>query len=523
MDMIAHEHRLLIEAIEAAATATAIYDDRNLLIAWNRAYADIHAEAFEHFADRISSGQLNYEDLIRFSASDLDPENIEAYVAERVAAQRSGTGELIDQYYPGKGWYRITKIRTPSGAVAGFATDITELKETAASLARANAKIEAATAAKTEFVAHMSHEIRTPLNGMLGLARMLSETDLDETQRRYVDAILRSGQMLTRQLNDSLDLAKIESGTIDLSQAPFDPAALCWDVQELYAPIAMEKRLNLTVDAPEQGSTYIGDAEKIQQILNNLVCNAVKFTPAGSITLSLTMGDAGLSFSVTDTGPGIGVEDQHLIFREFAQLGGDEGQPSALQNGGTGLGLTISQRLSGLMGGDLKLHSNLGAGATFTLSLPLECASTRSNCRNAVVSTKGMLRDAGSEGRSLRILIVDDNEVNRFLLTAFLTPLGAELSEAADGAEAVAKFHENAPDFVLMDYHMPVMDGLAACREIREAQRGAADKTGSMVRIYSLSADITPEHATEAAAAGADGILAKPVDFDELTAILSAG
>lgn len=517
VERIAREHRLLIEAIQAADTPTAIYDDQDRLIAWNHAYAHIHGEAFAHFEDKIEAGMLYYEDLIRYDARHLDPENVEAYIADRLAAQRSGTGELVDRYYPGKGWYRITKIRTPSGAVAGFATDITELKETAASLARANEEIEAATAAKTEFVARMSHETRTPLGGMLGLARALADTELDETQRRYVDAILQSGRLLTRQLNDSLDLAKIESGRIELEPEAFDPVALCQQVQQLYAPVAAEKGLVLDLAVGDLDGCVTGDARKIQQILNNLVYNAVKFTQTGGVILGAAPrpGDAdraGLEFTVRDTGPGIEAKDQHRIFQEFTQLDEPGHAPG---DGGTGLGLTISKRLAALMGGDLWLSSRVGEGSVFTLSLPLERACRTQVVDECVPATPTDLRNAGPGGRALRILIVDDNEVNRFLLNAFLSPLGAELMEATDGAEAVEAFRSAAPDIVLMDYHMPLMDGLTACRQIREMEGSP-----SRCQIYSLSADITSEHVAYAQEAGANGTLAKPVDFDELSAIL---
>ncbi|MEL6476403.1 MAG: ATP-binding protein [Pseudomonadota bacterium] len=508
LDKDAHRKQLLLEAIHSSDSMACVYDEDDCLIAWNPAYRRAHLKSFELHAAQIEAGQFTYEDLIRCSLRhELPEDEVEEAVRNRVERHLKADGKPVDRFYPGLGWYRITKRRTPSGAVAGFSINVDQLKETEASLVTANARIEAESRSKSKFLARLSHEIRTPMNGILGLAHALSKDGLTSEQRRLVELILKSGTLLVEQLNDTLDLGKVESGKIDPKRVSFSPRGLCADVADLFRASASEKRIVMEVAVSEEiEADYLGDEARIRQILSNLIGNAVKFTPSGQVTVGVEPVDDGrLAFFVSDTGPGIDEAEAAGIFEEYAQL--DSAGSSAA---GTGLGLTICRELAVWMGGEIDLISIKGEGATFRVTLPLEPASERRQSP----ATEDTERDVMG---AVKILAADDNEVNRFVLSAFFEQLEVELTLVENGAEAVAAFSENSYDLVLLDQHMPVMDGVTACLEMRRIER---ERGTGPHRIYSLSADTIPEHVEKVLAAGADGHLSKPIDFDQLRGLI---
>lgn len=517
-ERICREHKLLIEAIQTAEGPVAIYDDQDRLIAWNAGYQMIHQEAFDALGPLIDAGAVVYEDMLRISLQSLvSPDQLEAAIADRVTTHRAGTGELVDRYYHGKGWFRISKVRTSGGAVAGFAVNINELKETAASLASANQQIEATANAKSEFLASMSHEVRTPLGGIMGLARALAESDLSSEQQTQVDMILKAGASLKSLLNDSLDLAKIESGHMDIVAKAFSLTDLCEEVRDLHLPIAGERQLSLKcVIDPLTERRRIGDRTRIQQVLNNLVSNALKFTDDGAVVLTVKesadlggVGDA-ILFAVADTGRGIDEDVLDAIFDKYSQTGS-----LARQSGGTGLGLAICRQIAELMDGKIWAERRPDGGSIFKCLLPLPKAAAEAP---SVPVERPCSRPPPLRSEPVSILVAEDNQVNQFVVRSLLGKTGAELSVVNDGADALAHFTQRHFDVVLLDQNMPEMDGVTACTKMRAIEASTDRKPAYIV---SLSANQMPDDILRMMDAGANDHLEKPIDYDKLLDVLA--
>jgi two-component system, sensor histidine kinase len=377
---------------------------------------------------------------------------------------------------------------------------------TAAALEDAQREAMAANEAKSAFLAVMSHELRTPLNGVLGMARALHRTDLDDRQRSHLDTILKSGDILLAMLNDLLDISKIEAGHTDLSLAAFDIRTSGDQCIQLWTELASSKGVTLTYESdPALPSRLMGDESRVRQILLNLVSNAVKFTETGSVHLSLhsahRSGAEGVELTVRDTGIGMTPEQLARIFRPFTQADAS----TASRFGGTGLGLSICQTLAVAMGGDIRVESELGIGSRFIAWLPLPAVSEA----GPVIETPATLP-------SLRILVADDNQVNLAVARAVLEAVGTDIVTAASGAEALERLRETAFDLVLMDVHMPVMDGVEAVRRIRAGEAGRAD-----MPVIALTADAGPGELERLKTLGFDGLQPKPVQPAALIAAIS--
>ncbi|MDZ4374500.1 MAG: ATP-binding protein [Phenylobacterium sp.] len=370
--------------------------------------------------------------------------------------------------------------------------------KTAAALARAQRSAEAANEAKSAFLAMVSHELRTPLNGVLGMARALQRTMLDPKQQGQVETILRSGDSLLAILNDVLDISKIEAGRMDLDVAVFDLRALGEQTVELWAEAATARRLSLIFDvAPGLPAHVLGDETRVRQILVNLVSNALKFTEHGQVRLGLAPapgadGDGGVEITVTDTGIGMTPEQVGELFRPFAQADA----ATTKRYGGTGLGLSICRKLAVMMGGEITVESEAGRGSTFRVWLPLPEAEA-----GAVAEA-----EAGALP-PLRILVADDNPINQAVARAVLEAAGAIVETAAEGEEALSQLRVSAFDVVLMDVHMPTMDGIEAVGRIRDGQAGRAD-----VPVIALTADAMAGEEARLRALGFDGLQHKPVN-----------
>jgi len=404
-------------------------------------------------------------------------------------------------------------IRDEAGEVVRIVNvlrNIDKAKRAELNLQRARDAAEAANRAKSEFLANMSHEIRTPLNGVMGVASALGRTELSEGQREMVGLITSSAETLESLLSDVLDLARIESGRLELKAEDFDLAQAVADVAALFEPSARAKGLELTVEtSPDAAGRFVGDAPRIRQVLSNLVSNAVKFTDTGAVAIRLVAGPAeagaALSLSVTDSGIGFDAEAAARLFDRFEQADGS----ITRRYGGTGLGLAISRSLAEAMGGQLRATSTPGRGSTFTLELALPRAARGSAAPQARPDENAPRADLGR----LRVLLAEDHPTNRRVVELILGAAGVALTCVKDGAEAVDAWAAGDFDLILMDMQMPVMDGLSATRAIRDAE---ARRGGPRIAIYSLTANAMPEHARASGEAGADGHLTKPISAEAL-------
>ncbi len=372
----------------------------------------------------------------------------------------------------------------------------------------ARQRAEDANRSKSEFLANMSHEIRTPLNGVVAMADALSRRPLHDAEHEMVEIIRSSGVTLERLLSDILDSAKIEAGQVTIERAPFALGHAVKDIAALYGPKLDGGPVSLVLDLdPALERMVVGDVVRVRQILANLVSNAIKFTKAGAVAVSVvpTANDR-VRFTVTDTGVGFDAEQKARIFTRFQQADGS----ITRRFGGTGLGLAISRDLAELMGGEMDCESTPGQGSRFWFELPLPAAPV-------VEEAEIQASDCAPEG--LCILLADDHPANRKVIEVLLAPTGATLVSVENGQEALDACAEDRFDLILMDMQMPVMDGLTATAAIRamETERGLP-----RTPLLMLTANAMPEHVEQGRAAGADGHLAKPVTTQTLFAAIGS-
>ena len=407
--------------------------------------------------------------------------------------------------------------------VVGVIRNVDREKRAEAALIGALDAAEAANRAKGEFLANMSHEVRTPLNGVTGVAGILKRTPLTDDQREMVGVIEASARTLEALLSDVLELARIETGKMELVAEPFDLAAVLRATSALFEPRVLEKGLKFKATISPAAHTHVvGDAARLRQILANLLSNAVKFTDQGRVSLNVEAepldGEVRLRVSVVDTGVGFDAETGKRIFNRFEQADGS----STRRFGGTGLGLAISRSLAEAMGGSLNANATLGKGAVFSFEVQLPVAApaplTANDQPDPPSDEAAPDQAVLAEARPPRVLLAEDHPTNRKVVSLILESMGVEFVCVENGVDAVAAVEAAPFDLVLMDMQMPVMDGLTAIRKIRARERrGGAARTA----ILCLTANALPEHARASAEAGADGHLTKPISATDLMAAVS--
>ena len=359
-----------------------------------------------------------------------------------------------------------------------------------------------ASAAKSAFLAMMSHEIRTPLNGVLGMTQAMAMEPLSEPQRVRLDVVRQSGEALLAILNDVLDLSKIEAGKLELELIEFDLADVMQGAHAAFGALAATKGLSFSLDISGAEGVYRGDPTRIRQILYNLISNALKFTAAGDIRVLAEAAPDGLTLIVSDTGEGIAPDKLDQLFGKFIQ-----GDASTTRRfGGSGLGLSICRELAELMGGAIEARSAPGEGSTFVVTLRAQKVGPP---RDAVTLPSPSEPRAAPQGEALRVLIAEDNPVNRLVVKTLLQQAGIEPTVVDDGALAVEAWHGGEWDVVLMDVQMPVMDGLAAVREIRTREQASGRPR---TPVIALTANAMVHQVSEYIAAGMDGHIAKPIE-----------
>jgi len=368
--------------------------------------------------------------------------------------------------------------------------------------------------AKSRFLATVSHEMRTPLHGMLGLARLLQHEHPRPEQRQRLGLIERSGEHLLLVINDVLDFSKIEAGRMEIHPKPFDLSSVLQEAAGVFQVLAQRKKLTLTLTMGWDGPCLVmGDAGRVRQVLHNLLGNAVKFTEHGSVHLLAQRQPESDTFEITvrDTGPGIALKDQPLIFEAFTQAQATLNR----SHGGTGLGLSIARQLCQAMGGSLSLDSAPGLGSVFKARI--QCPALSSEVPELAPPLPPPYADSGWMGAGARVLLVEDNPVNVLVAEAMLRNLGHEVCTVNDGQQAVAWLDTDQCDLVFMDCAMPVMDGFEAAQEIRRRERASGRPR---VPIVALTANVLADERDQCLQAGMDDYLAKPFEPDDIQRVV---
>lgn len=431
--------------------------------------------------------------------------------ATRTLAPMSWEGRSFTERPGEEKWIRVRHSPSPQpdGSILwdGVMEDITRLKQSEVALRLSEARAQEASRAKSAFLASMSHELRTPLSAILGYSRLMArDLGRSEEDRLQLEQVLRAGEHLLSLINEVLSLSKIEAGRMELRVDAFAPAELVRELEALFRLSAQNKGLAFEVVAEGLPALVEGDLPKLRQVLVNLLGNALKFTARGRVTLTAAWRGGTGVFSIEDTGPGIPAEEQVQIFAAFHQTA------LGYSRGGTGLGLHISQSLVSLMGGQLRLDSQVGQGSRFAFEVPLPEPEGP-----ALRAVPGRVTRLAPGGPPRRLLIVDDRAENRDMLDRLLRLVGFQCSLAEHGAAGLEQWREGRPDLILMDLRMPVLDGFEAVAQLRQLEGELGWPRTPVLAISASVYDVSEEDLLQR---GFDAFLAKPIDEDQLFASL---
>jgi PAS domain S-box-containing protein len=460
----------------------------------------------------------------RIVNSGLHPKSFMKQMWDTLKAGQVWHGEVQNRAKDGSLYWVATTIVPTLGAdgkpeqYISIRTDITQQKNNEAALAAARDAAEVAVRAKSEFLATMSHEIRTPMNGVLGFADLLLQTTLDEEQEEFTLTIRNSGVALLAIIDDILDLSKLEADRLVVEREAFDPQQTIAEVRGLLAPRARDHQVELRVEHVEpERVDLMADSNRFRQVVLNLVGNAIKFSKQGTVIVRTRLSDERggmLRVEVIDNGIGISAEAIPRLFTKFSQADAT----TTRRYGGTGLGLAISKELIELMGGQIGVESELGKGSTFWFTLPT-AAERRASSTLPRFGPAGEATTTRYDALNLRVLVAEDTLINQLLVTRVLENLGCTTSLVTNGREALALLDQKPFDVVLMDCHMPEMDGFEACTEIRarEAAKGPAHK---QIPVIALTASVLQEDREHCLAVGMNEVISKPFRPADLKAML---
>ncbi|CAK0775318.1 two-component system, sensor histidine kinase [Gammaproteobacteria bacterium] len=464
-----------------------------------------HSTRYSKIIETLRLSSQSGSNLPEFLDSQNDLGNIESDIRHFDSIKvplRSSEGEII--------------------GLLGISRDVTEARRNEVALRQAKEAAEAANIAKSRFLATMSHEIRTPMNGILGMAQMLLMPSLKDYERQdYARTILNSGQLLLTLLNDILDLSKVEAGKVTLESTALNPEQILSEITALFAETARSKSLSLDFmwNGPAN-QRYLGDPIRLRQMLSNLVGNAIKFTPQGQVRIEAreikrAQQTATLEFSVSDTGIGISKDSQARLFEPFTQADSS----TTRRFGGTGLGLSIVRSLAHLMGGEVGCESEPGQGSRFWFHCRAPLISADVDSRHAERAHTEDNPATLPTRLSGRVFVVEDNPINRKVIEAMLKQLGVMVELTVDGQQALDAILRGDPaDLILMDVHMPVMDGYTATERIRQWEK---ENDKPRRPIIALTADAFEEDRQLCLTSGMDDFLSKPILMDTLKRVLN--